>query len=197
MPRRALDNPIVPAVLGLLLEQPAHPHKLLADLHGRSESHASAVTRGTLYNTVAALAEAGWIASQGQERTGNRPERTVYALTEAGHAELVRRLDAQICDPAREFTRFLGAVAHLGALGPDGAVDALTERAHRLRLRTADDERRLAEALAAGVPRLHVIEAEYALALAHAELAWIDTVAEEIRTGALLWPTAAPQTDDR
>ncbi len=60
MPRRALDNPIVPAVLGLLLEQPSHPHKLLADLRARSESHASAATRGTLYNTVAALAEAGW-----------------------------------------------------------------------------------------------------------------------------------------
>ncbi|MEV7666621.1 helix-turn-helix transcriptional regulator [Streptomyces albidoflavus] len=197
MPRRALDNPIVPAVLGLLLEQPSHPHKLLADLRARSESHASAATRGTLYNTVAALAEAGWIASQGQERTGNRPERTVYALTEAGHAELVRRLDAQIRDPEREFSRFLGAVAHLGALSPDGAVDALTERERRLRARTAEDERRLAEALSAGVPRLHVIEAEYALRLAHAELAWIGTVAEEIRTGTLPWPTPAPQTDAR
>ncbi|MFJ4945760.1 PadR family transcriptional regulator [Streptomyces albidoflavus] len=197
MPRRALDNPIVPSVLGLLLERPAHPHKLLAELKNRSDHHASAVTRGTLYNTVAALAETGWIASQGQERTGNRPERTVYALTGAGHAELVRRLDAQIRDPEREFSRFLGAVAHLGALGPDGAVDALTERARRLRLRTAEDERRLADALSAGVPRLHVIEVEYALALARAELSWIDTVTEEIRTGTLPWPTPAPQTDDR
>ncbi|MEV8094428.1 PadR family transcriptional regulator [Kitasatospora sp. NPDC085879] len=190
MPRRALDNPIVPAVLGLLLESDAHPHRLLADLRERSAHHAAAVNRGTLYNTVAAMAEAGWVAALGQERAGNRPERTVYRITAAGRAELVRRLDEQIRTPEREFWSFLGAVAHLGALGPDGAADALAERARRLRERTADDERRLAEALAAGVPRLFVIEAEYALDLARTETAWVESLVEEIRTGTLAWPSA-------
>ncbi|AZS87663.1 PadR family transcriptional regulator [Streptomyces griseoviridis] len=189
MPRRALDNPIVPAVLGLLLEQPSHPHQILADLRERSDHHAAAITRGTLYNTVAALAEAGWIASTGRERSGNRPERTVYALTDEGRHELVRRLDSQIRTPEREFSRFLGAVAHLGALGTRGAAEALAERARRLRQRTADDEERLARALAAGVPRLHVIEAEYALCLARAETAWIDSVIDDLRTGSLTSPT--------
>lgn len=191
MPRRALDNPIVLAVLGLLLEQPSHPHQILTELRARSDNHAAAITRGTLYNTVAALAEAEWIASQGQERSGNRPERTVYALTQAGRDELVRRLDSQIRTPEREFSQFLGAVTYLGALGPSGAVDALTERARRLRQRTATDEGRLAEALATGVPRLFVIEAEYVLSLAHAEMAWIDSVIDDIRTGALTWPTSS------
>lgn len=193
MPRRALDNPIVLAVLGLLLEQPAHPYQMLSELRKRSDSHAAAISRGTLYNTVAALADAEWVAAQGQQRAGNRPERTVYALTPAGHEELVRRLDAQIRDPEREFTRFLGAVGYLGALGPSGAVAALTERTRRLQERTAADEARLAEALAAGVPRLHVIEAEYALCLARAELAWIDSVIEDIRAGALGWPEVRDQ----
>ncbi|MFE0046958.1 PadR family transcriptional regulator [Streptomyces albireticuli] len=191
MPRRALDNPIVLAVLGLLLEQNSHPHQMLSELRQRSDSHAAVITRGTLYNTVAALAEAGWVASQGQERSGNRPERTVYALTRAGHDELVRRLDAQIRDPRREFSRFLGAVTYLGALGPAGAEEALVERARRLRQRTAADEERLADALAAGVPRLHVIEAEYALSLARAEAAWIDSAVGDIRAGSLTWPSDA------
>jgi DNA-binding PadR family transcriptional regulator len=194
MPRRALDNPIVLAVLGLLLEQPSHPHQMLAELRKRSDNHAAAITRGTLYNTVTALAEAGWIASQGRQRSGNRPERTVYALTPAGHDELVRRLDSQIRDPEREFTRFLGAVTYLGALGPGGAVEALAERARRLQARTAADEGRLADALTAGVPRLHVIEAEYALCLARSEMAWIDAVIEDIRTGSLTWPAGAGTT---
>ncbi|MEV5379279.1 PadR family transcriptional regulator [Streptomyces nondiastaticus] len=189
MPRRTLDNPLVPAVLGLLLEQASHPYQMLAELRQRSDSHAAAITRGTLYNTVAALNEAGWVAVQGQQRAGNRPERTVYALTEAGREELVRRLDSQISNPEREFTRFFGAVTYLGALGPDGAVEALTERARRLRERTAADEERLASARAAGAPRLFVIEAEYALCLARAETAWIDSVVDDIRTGALTWPT--------
>lgn len=188
MPRRALDNPIVLAVLGLLLEQCSHPYQMLSELRRRSDNHAAAVTRGTLYNTVAALAEAGWVAAQDRQRSGNRPERTVYALTGAGRAELVRRLDEQIRTPEREFSQFLGAVSYLGALGPEGAVEALTERSRRLGRRTAADGERLAEALAAGVPRLHVIEAEYALGLARAELAWLDAVVDDIRAGRLTWP---------
>ena len=194
MPRRALDNPIVLAVLGLLLEQPSHPHQMLAELRKRSDNHAAAITRGTLYNTVAALTEAGWLASQGQQRLGNRPERTVYALTEEGRNELVRRLDSQIRNPEREFSQFLGAVTYLGALGVSGAVEALVERAQRLRQRTAADEERLAEALTAGVPRMHVIEAEYALCLARAERAWIDSVIDDLRTGSLTWPADSATT---
>jgi DNA-binding PadR family transcriptional regulator len=194
MPRRALDNPIVLAVLGLLLERSSHPHQMLAELRNRSDSHAALITRGTLYNTVAALAEAGWVASQGRQRAGNRPERTVYALTQAGHDELVRRLDSHIRNPEREFSQFLGAVSYLGALGQSGAVEALTERTRRLRQRTSADEERLAHALAAGVPRLHVIEAEYALCLARAEMAWIASVIDDIRTGSLTWPAAAATT---
>lgn len=190
MPRRALDNPIVLAVLGLLLEQCSHPYQMLSELRKRSDNHAAAITRGTLYNTVAALTDAGWVAAQDRQRSGNRPERTVYVLTDAGRDELVRRLNEQIRTPEREFSQFLGAVSYLGALGPEGAVEALTERSRRLGRRTAADEERLAEALAADVPRLHVIEAEYALGLARAELAWIDTVVDDIRTGRLTWPGA-------
>ncbi|GAA2270265.1 PadR family transcriptional regulator [Streptomyces ruber] len=191
MPRRTLDNPIVLAVLGLLLEGSSHPHQMLAELRKRSDNHAAVITRGTLYNTVAALTEAGWIAPQGRERSGNRPERTVYALTRAGRDELVRRLDARIRTPQREFSQFLGAVTYLGALDPRRAEEALLERVRRLEERTAADEARLVAALAAGVPRLHVIEAEYALALARAETEWIGSVVDGIRTGALTWPPGA------
>lgn len=191
MPRRALDNPIVLAVLGLLLEQSSHPYQMLSELRQRSESHTAVITRGTLYNTVAALVEAGWVSVQGQQRSGKRPERTVYALTQAGHVELVRRLDSRVRNPEREFSQFLGAITYLGALGPSGAVDALTERAGRLRQRTAADEGRLTDALATGVPRLHVIEAEYALCVARAEMAWIDSVIGEIRARTLIWPDSA------
>ena len=189
MPRRALDNPLVLAVLGLLLEHPTHPYRMLADLRARGGDRAAAINRGTLYDIVEALVAAGWVAPQGTERTGNRPERTVYALTATGHDELVRRLDSQIRTPRREFTQFVGAVAYLGALGPTGAVEALTERARRLSDRIAADADRLADVPAGGVPRLHVIEAEYALAQARAELAWIDGVVAEIRAGSLTFPT--------
>ena len=47
------------------------------------------------------------------------------------------------------------------------------------------------KALADGsVPRLFVIEAEYALALMQAEREWVLALADEIRNGELAWPPA-------
>jgi hypothetical protein len=54
-----------------------------------------------------------------------------------------------------------------------------------------EDHRRLDEALADGsVPRLFVIEAEYALTLMQAEREWVLALADEIRNGELAWPPA-------
>ncbi|WP_328609906.1 PadR family transcriptional regulator [Amycolatopsis sp. NBC_00345] len=189
MPRRTLDNPLVLAVLGLLLEAPKHPYQMHAELRARSEDQAAVVNRGSLYDVVEKLADAGWIAPQERERSGNRPERTVYALTPAGHEELVTRLDHQIRTPKRELPQFLGAIGYLGALGPTGAADALTERAGHLRDRITTDEHRLGEARESGVPRLFVIEAEYALSQVRAELDWVTAITGEIRQGTLPWPT--------
>ncbi|MFK8905623.1 hypothetical protein [Streptomyces sp. YS-3] len=38
------------------------------------------------------------------------------------------------------------------------------------------------------MPRLFIIEAEYATATTRAELAWVERTAEEIEQGALTWP---------
>lgn len=204
MPRNALDNPLVLAVLGLLVERPMHPYQLFRELQQRGHDGSTQVNRGSLYNTVETVKREGWIADEAHERDGNRPERTVYALTNAGWQELQRRLDAQIRTPQREFPQFLAAVSHLGALGKARAVQALQERADRLRERIADDEQRLAEALAAGTPRLFVIEAEYALHMSRSERAWVSDLAQQVHAGHLAWPddkplqeAEHPQTEER
>jgi DNA-binding PadR family transcriptional regulator len=185
-----LDNPLVLAVLGLLLEAPKHPYQMHAELLARGKDQAAVVNRGSLYDVVEKLAETGWIAPQERERSGNRPERTTYVLTPAGHEELVTRLDHQIRTPKRDLPQFLGAISYLGALGPTGAADALTERAGHLRERITTDEHRLGEAHGSGVPRLFVIEAEYALSQVRAELDWVTAITDEIRQGTLSWPTS-------
>lgn len=185
MPRDALANPIALAALGALLERPMHPYQLVGVLTERGVP----VNRGSLYNTVEAMTRAGWVEPRPAEREGARPQRTPYALTETGRAELVRRLDSRIRAPRREYPEFLGAVSHLGVLGPKRAADALRERAERLTVLLTDDQRRLDEALQGGsVPRLFVIEAEYALALLRAERDWVLAVVEDITSGRLAWP---------
>jgi DNA-binding PadR family transcriptional regulator len=185
MPGDALANPVALAALGALLERPMHPYQLASVLAGRGVP----VNRGSLYDTVDAMTRAGWIEARPAERAGARPRRTPYALTESGRAELARRLDSQIRAPRREFPEFLGAVSHLGVLGPERAADALSDRAAALAALIAEHERRLDEATGVGgVPRLFVIEAEYALAMLRAERAWVLALTEEISSGSLAWP---------
>jgi hypothetical protein len=142
------------------------------------------------------MTRAGWVEPRPAERDGARPRRTPYALTHTGRAELARRLDAQVREPRREFPEFLGAVSHLGLLGPQRAAEALTERAGRLAARIAHDQRRLDEALTQNVPRLFVIEAEYALSLLRAERAWVLAVADDITSGRLAWPRPPRQRNE-
>jgi DNA-binding PadR family transcriptional regulator len=190
MPRNALANPVVLAALGALLERPMHPYQLASMLGERGVP----VNRGSLYDTVDAMARAGWLAPQPTEQTGGRPQRTPYVLTGEGQDELARRLDRQVRTPKREFPEFLGAVSHLGVLGPGRAADALRERADRLAFLIAGDEEHLTQALATGqVPRLFIIEAEYALHMVRAERAWVLALIEQIETGALRWPAVGPQ----
>jgi hypothetical protein len=52
-----------------------------------------------------------------------------------------------------------------------------------------EDHRHLDEALADGsVPRLFVIEGEYALTMMQTERDWVLALADEIRAGELAWP---------
>jgi DNA-binding PadR family transcriptional regulator len=183
MPRDALAHPVVLATLGALLERPMHAYQLAGVLAARGVP----VNRGSLYDTLEAMTRAGWTEPRPAERAGARPQRTPYGLTEAGRAELVRRLDAQIRTPRREFPEFLGAVSHLGVLGPAGAVAALRERADRLADRIAETRRELTQAQAQ-VPRLFIIEAEYALHQDESEQAWVLGLIHQIESGRLAWP---------
>ncbi|MER6914569.1 PadR family transcriptional regulator [Streptomyces sp. NPDC000594] len=187
--RRKVSNPLGLAVLGLLLESPAHPHALAATLRERGMDRAFRVTTGSLYDVVRALERAGWIEEHERVRLGGRPERTVYRQTEAGHTEFLRWLDELIRVPAEEFPRFLSAVGYLGALGPEGAAAALRERAGRVRAALEELRRDHRAVLESGaVPRLFVLEAEYAIRMREAELAWIEEVADAMETGLLSPP---------
>jgi DNA-binding PadR family transcriptional regulator len=190
MPRDALANPVVLATLGALLERPMHAYQLAAVLAARGVP----VNRGSLYDTLDATTRAGWTQPQPAERAGARPQRIPYALTPSGQAELARRLDTQVRAPRREFPEFLGAVSHIGVLGPERAAEALAERARRLAALIAEDQQSLDEALGDGsVPRLFVIEAEYALAMLRAERDWVLALAGDIGSERLAWPCVRHQ----
>ena len=118
---RKIANTLALAVLGLLQERPMHPYEMASTLRERHKDSSFKVNSGSLYDTVEALARHGWIEPVETARDGRRPERTVYARTEAGDGEFVRWIDELIRTPVLEYPKFLAAVSYLGALGPDGA----------------------------------------------------------------------------
>jgi DNA-binding PadR family transcriptional regulator len=186
------SNPLGLAVLGMLHERPMHPHAIAAELRHRGLDRSFKLTTGSLYDVVRALEKSGWITEVETVQVGARPPRTVYAPTAQGRETFIRWIDELVREPAEEFPRFLSAVTYLGALGPARAVDALQQRARSLRssidrLRV-EHHQALAILAAEGKPRLFVLEAEYALWMAEAELTWVERTAQDIIDGTLAWP---------
>jgi DNA-binding PadR family transcriptional regulator len=189
MAKRKISNTLALAVLGLLQEQAMHPYEMASTLRERHKDSSFKVNSGSLYDTVEALTRHGWIAPVETGRDGRRPERTVYVPTELGQHEFVGWIDELIRIPVAEYPKFMAAVSYLGALGPDGAVDALTERAGHLGQRIEQAKAVLADTVGSGaVPRLFMIEVECALHAWEAELAWTQQTIAEIRDGTLPWP---------
>lgn len=189
MARRAVSNPLALAVLGLLQERSMHPYEMASTLRERHKDSSFKVNSGSLYDTVEALVRHGWIEPGETERAGRRPERTVYTHTELGQREFVRWVDELIRVPVTEYPKFLAAISYLGALGPQGAVAALEERAGHLERRIAETDDVLAGTVGSGeVPRLFMIEVECAVHAWRAELAWTRQTIADIGDGTLFWP---------
>ena len=58
-------------------------------------------------------------------REGNRPERTIYEITEDGAREMVDWLTDMIGVPAKEYPQFLAGLSFIAALTPEDALAAL------------------------------------------------------------------------
>jgi DNA-binding PadR family transcriptional regulator len=138
---------------------------------------------GSLYTVVQNLEKHGLIEESGSQREGRRPERTVYVITEAGREEVRDWLRELVAAPEPELHRFEAALSVLGVLPPEEVIELLEAR-----LRALDESvARQQEALQRDerIPRLFLIEAEYALAMTQAEAAWVSGLRKELIDGSL------------
>ena len=81
MTRRRVSNPLALAVLACLGERPMHPYEISSTLRQRGKEESIKLNFGSLYSVVAALEKHGLVVEQERVREGNRPERTIYAIT--------------------------------------------------------------------------------------------------------------------
>ncbi|WP_199565381.1 PadR family transcriptional regulator [Spongiactinospora rosea] len=181
---RKRSNPLALAVLATLLEHPMHPYELATTLRSRRKEDSIRLNYGSLYSVVQSMERAGLIEAQETTRAGRRPERTVYAITDAGRLEVVDWLSMLLSTPTKEYTNFEAGLSLMPVMSPDDAAALLEERVVRLTelLRTLDTF----EEMAAGrIGRIHMIEAEYKAVLYRAERDWLTTLIAEIRKGTL------------
>jgi DNA-binding PadR family transcriptional regulator len=182
-------SPWALTILSLLDERPMHPYEMRRLVRQRGKAEQVDLRPGSLYRTIERLERAGLLEPVETTREGRFPERTIYRLSEHGQEELYEWMRELLSTPMKDFPQLLGALSVLAILEPDDARVQLEGRVIRLEGEIAALEtqgRRLRGAL----PRLFMIESEYAIALRKAELGWVADLIEDLRTGRLTWSRA-------
>jgi DNA-binding PadR family transcriptional regulator len=119
------SNPLALAVLALLTERPMHPYQMSSTLKERRKEESIKINYGSLYAVVESLHKRGLIEVRETVREGNRPQRTIYAITEAGEIMLVDWLSDLLSTPTSEFPQFEAALSLMPALSADIVVGLL------------------------------------------------------------------------
>ncbi|MCI3275772.1 PadR family transcriptional regulator [Streptomyces cylindrosporus] len=184
MKRRKLSNPLALAVMVTLWQKPMHPYEIAQTLRSQGKDSSTKINYGSLYTVVQNLEKHGFVEVTDVQRQGNRPERTVYGLTEAGREESTEWMSDLLAVPAKEFPIFESALSFLGVMHPDEVVRLLEQRLKALEVDVASGRGAL-EKLYESVPRLFLVEIEYQLHMVEAQAEWVRGFVEEIRKGSL------------
>jgi DNA-binding PadR family transcriptional regulator len=184
--KRKLTNPLALAVLSVLIGGPMHPYEIARLLKHWGKEESIKIRYGSLYTVVQDLEKRGFVEAEGTARAGHRPERTVYRLTDDGRRELEERLRELISEPAKEYPVFASALSLVTVLHPDDVTLLLGERLRTLELEIVATRATLDELVGAQrLPRIFVLESEYALAMKQAEATWVRSVISELADGSL------------
>ena len=184
MANRRVRNPLALAVLTFLSTRPMYPYELATVLRATGKEQTIKINWGSLYTVVQNLERHGLIEQAGTTRHGGRPERTAYAITEPGRAEMHDWLCELLRDPQKEYPLFATALSLVAALSPDEAIEMLEQRLTALDAEIAAQQAEL-DGLRGQVPRLFLIENEYLRTLRQAEAAWVRSLLVDIRSGAI------------
>jgi DNA-binding PadR family transcriptional regulator len=180
MPPRRVRNLLALAVLSYLSRAPMHPYELGRTLRENGDERSIKFNHGSLYMVVGQLEKAGFVAAQGTGRSGQRPERTTYAITGAGRAELHDWLRELVEEPQHEYPGFVAALSLIAALEPDEAVALLRRRVDRLAAQRDEIRALIDRTVAGGVHPLFLVEEEYRIALLDADAAFAGELIERI-----------------
>ena len=195
--RRRVNNLLALAVLSYLTQRPMHPYELGRLLREHADDRSIKFNHGSLYMVVQQLAKAGFVEPVETSREGLRPERTTYALTDAGRDELFEWLRDLVAEPRHEFPHFVAALSLLAVLPPAEAVELLRRRLQRLAAQQTDIRELVDGTVAEGVHPLFLVEEEYRLALLDAERRFVEDLVARITDPETGWQEPWARFHDR
>jgi DNA-binding PadR family transcriptional regulator len=178
--QRKVSNPLALAVLAELLMGPTHPYEIGRRLKEHGKDRNIRYNRGSLYMVVEQLRKAGFIDEHETVRDTQRPERTLYALTDAGREELFDWMRELVASPQHEYPQFGVALSLLSILAPADAVDLLGRRLAVLDAAIAESRAEVEATTASGVPWVFLVEEDYRLALLDAERRFVADLVEKL-----------------
>ncbi|MCX4583316.1 PadR family transcriptional regulator [Streptomyces sp. NBC_01481] len=180
--RRRLSNPLALVVMVLLSERAMHPYEIAQTIRQRGKENSVKVNFGSLYTVVQNLEKHGLVEVTDVQRQGNRPERTLYGITDAGRAETAEWLSDLLSVPAREYPLFETALSLMAVLPPDEVIPLLADRLAALEVQIASARGAL-QMLYGTLPRIFVVENEYQLHMLEAEAEWVRGFLKEVEHG--------------
>jgi DNA-binding PadR family transcriptional regulator len=183
MSKRPVSNPLALAVLSCLWERPMYPYEMTTSLRERGKEDSIRLNFGSLYAVIKSLEKHGLIEATHTEREGNRPERIVYDITEAGRTEAIDWLRELIAVPVKEYPAFETGLSLLPMLAPAEATTLLHDRLERLDADLAEREQLRSSPLVQRLPELFLIEFHYRVAMLEAERAFVASMVQRLENG--------------
>ncbi len=181
------------SALALFAERPTHPYELFQLMLQRREDHVINVSAGSLYRAVERLASDGLIVSSGVERLGHRPERTVYAITDAGRHALRGTLTEMLATHVNEYPEFPVAIREVRNLPASDVALLLGDRLAAVSEAIQFANAALDRIDAKGLDRYLVLDVHYSRAMLEAEARWITDTIDELASGELSWVADEPR----
>ncbi|GAB3400006.1 PadR family transcriptional regulator [Flindersiella endophytica] len=181
-------TPIALVVLSLLHEEPMHPYEMHQTLRIRHTDRVVKLKAGTLYHTVERLARQGLIAPTETSRTGRRPERTVYTITDVGRDLFTEQTLTMLSSPADEFPEYPLALTLANDVPVETVIIELERRCGELRRANELDDLSVGRLERMDLPRAYWLDVVYQQAMRKAELAWTEALLDDLRSERLTWP---------
>lgn len=180
-------TPLAVLVLGLAAERPMHPYEMFQTIIERREDRFAKARPGSLYHTVDRLHDRNLLTINDVQRAGNRPERTVYAITGEGERVLRSTLATMLATPAVEYPVLYLALAEAHALDRGEVVELLGARLAAMRSELDTISAEVSASTARGIPEMFLLDAGCRQVALAAQLDWIEKLRDRLATGELMW----------